>query len=149
MNERLIMYRIIGGDGHPYGPVSSETLREWVAQNRVNATTLVQPEGSTDWKPLGQLPEFVGVGSGPTIPPELAQWDQRKSKLAAGLLGVLLGGLGVHRFYLGYVGIGVAQILVTCITCGLGWIWGFIEGILILVGTTITTDADGRPLKDP
>ena len=68
-----------------------------------------------------------------------------KSKIAAGLLGIFLGGFGVHRFYLGYVGIGVAQIAVTLITCGAGAIWGFIEGILILTGT-IDKDAQGRPL---
>lgn len=70
---------------------------------------------------------------------------QLKSQLAAGLLGVFLGGFGVHRFYLGYIGIGIAQIIVTLITCGLGWIWGFIEGILILTGN-ISKDAQGEPL---
>ena len=69
-----------------------------------------------------------------------------KSQLAAGLLGVFLGGWGVHRFYLGYTGIGVLQIIVTLVTCGIGSLWGFIEGILILVGT-MDTDAEGRPLK--
>lgn len=71
-----------------------------------------------------------------------------KSKIAAGILGILVGGLGIHRFYLGYVGIGILQIVVTIITCGAGSLWGFIEGILILCGTTITTDADGVPLSD-
>jgi TM2 domain-containing membrane protein YozV/RNA polymerase subunit RPABC4/transcription elongation factor Spt4 len=73
--------------------------------------------------------------------------EAAKSKLAAGLLGIFLGGLGIHRFYLGYVGIGIAQIAVTFITCGAGWIWGFIEGILILTGS-INKDVQGRPLKD-
>ena len=68
-----------------------------------------------------------------------------KSRLAAGLLGILLGSIGVHRFYLGYVGIGIAQIIVTTLTCGLGSIWGFIEGIVILVGG-FDRDADGVPL---
>ncbi|MBM6818345.1 NINE protein [Clostridium saudiense] len=71
-----------------------------------------------------------------------------KSKIAAGILGILVGGLGIHRFYLGYVGIGILQIVVTVLTCGAGSLWGFIEGILILCGTTITTDADGVPLSD-
>lgn len=71
-----------------------------------------------------------------------------KSKIAAGILGILVGGLGIHRFYLGYVGIGILQIVVTVITCGAGSLWGFIEGILILCGSTITTDADGVPLSD-
>jgi len=71
-----------------------------------------------------------------------------KSKLVAGLLGILLGSLGIHRFYLGYIGIGIIQIIVTIVTCGAGSLWGFIEGILIIAGSTITTDAEGRPLTD-
>jgi TM2 domain-containing membrane protein YozV len=72
----------------------------------------------------------------------------QKSKIVAGILGILLGGLGIHRFYLGYTTIGVVQIVVTVLTCGIGAIWGLVEGILILVGSTITTDAQGRPLAD-
>ncbi len=71
-----------------------------------------------------------------------------KSKMAAGLLGIFLGGFGVHRFYLGYAGIGVAQIFVTLFTCGVGALWGFIEGILILTGSTIIADASGKPLVE-
>ena len=47
---------------------------------------------------------------------------------------------------MGYIGIGIAQIIVTLITFGVGAIWGFIEGILILVQDD-WTDAQGRPLK--
>ena len=70
-----------------------------------------------------------------------------KSRVTAGLLGIFLGQFGVHRFYLGYTSIGVLQILVTIATCGIGGLWGFIEGILILTGSAIKTDADGRPLR--
>lgn len=70
-----------------------------------------------------------------------------KSKVVAGLLGIFLGGLGIHRFYLGYTGIGIAQIAVSIVTCGIGSIWGLIEGILILTGS-INADAKGQPLKD-
>jgi TM2 domain-containing membrane protein YozV len=73
--------------------------------------------------------------------------ETAKSKVAAGVLGIVLGWCGVHRFYLGFVAIGIAQIAVTLVTCGLGGIWGFIEGILILTGS-IDKDAKGRPLKD-
>ena len=71
-----------------------------------------------------------------------------KSKLTAGLLGIFLGGFGVHRFYLGYTTMGIIQIVVTLVTCGIGSLWGFVEGILILAGSTITTDANGYPLGD-
>lgn len=77
-----------------------------------------------------------------------------KSRMAAGLLGIFLGGLGIHRFYLGYVPIGVAQLVLALlgfVTCGItsvaAGLWGLIEGILILTGT-IAKDGNGRPLKD-
>lgn len=87
-------------------------------------------------------PPSGGYGATPAYDP------QAKSKIVAGVLGILLGGLGIHRFYLGYVGIGIVQILVTIVTLGIGGIWGFIEGILILTGSSITKDAKGRPLRD-
>jgi hypothetical protein len=68
-----------------------------------------------------------------------------KSKLAAGLLQLFLGGFGIGRFYLGYNNIGVIQIVVTIVTCGIGSIWGLIDAILILSGNV--PDADGRTLR--
>jgi TM2 domain-containing membrane protein YozV len=88
---------------------------------------------------LGAPQGKVGYGASPL--------GDAKSKMAAGLLGVFIGGFGIHRFYLGYTGIGIAQIIVTICTCGVGHIWGFIEGILILVGS-INKDAQGKPLKE-
>jgi TM2 domain-containing membrane protein YozV len=64
-------------------------------------------------------------------------------------LGIFLGGLGVHRFYLGYNGIGLIQLLLALLSCGFGLIvtcvWGLVEGILILAGK-IDRDANGQPL---
>lgn len=75
----------------------------------------------------------------------------KKSKLCAGLLGIFLGSLGVHNFYLGYTGKAVAQLLITILSCFiLSWasaIWGLIEGILLLCGQ-ITVDGQGNPLGD-
>lgn len=86
--------------------------------------------------------------SPPTAPsPYVAPDPQAKSRLTAGLLGIFLGSLGVHRFYLGYTSVGVLQILVTIATLGIGAVWGFVEGIVILSGSGLQTDADGRPLR--
>ena len=71
---------------------------------------------------------------------------QPKSRLVAGLLGILLGSLGIHNFYLGFNSRAIIQIVVTLVSCGIGGIWGFIEGIMILCGS-INVDADGTPLK--
>lgn len=53
------MYKMIGGDGVEYGPVTAEQLKEWIAEHRANRQTLVQVEGSSEWIPLGQLTEFA------------------------------------------------------------------------------------------
>ncbi len=89
---------------------------------------------------------------GLAVPPGLIEWaayvdTPAKSRLTAGMLGIFLGAFGVHRFYLGFTSIGVLQILVTIATCGVGGLWGIIEGGLILSGSGIKTDADGRPLR--
>lgn len=70
----------------------------------------------------------------------------QKSKLVAGLLGIFLGGFGVHNFYLGFTTRAVIQIVVSLVTCGIGAWWGIIEGILILCGRYTTVDANGVPL---
>ena len=72
---------------------------------------------------------------------------EAKSKLIAGLLGIFLGCWGIHNFYLGYTNRGIIQIFVTLITCGIGGLWGFVEGILILTGS-INCDSNGVPLKE-
>ena len=69
-----------------------------------------------------------------------------KQKIVAGLLGIFLGGFGVGRFYTGHTNIGIAQLVVTLVTCGLGSLWGLIDGIMILVNGG--TDSEGRPLRD-
>lgn len=53
------MYKIIGSDGREYGPVTAETLRQWVAVGRANGSTRVLAEGATEWTTVQQLPEFA------------------------------------------------------------------------------------------
>ena len=88
-----------------------------------------QPMGNQQYNPQFQQQPMPGA----------------KSKMAAGLLGIFLGGWGVHNFYLGNTSRGIIQIVVSLVTCGLGAWWGLIEGILILCGN-INTDSQGRPL---
>ena len=67
------MYKIIGADQKQYGPVSAEDMRQWIAEGRVNAQTLIQAEGQTDWRPLSSFPEFATVAQPlPGVAPSLA-----------------------------------------------------------------------------
>ncbi|MDD2418078.1 MAG: TM2 domain-containing protein [Oscillospiraceae bacterium] len=79
----------------------------------------------------------------------------QKSKVVAGLLGIFLGHLGIHNFYLGFQSRALTQLLL-CLIGGLltfgivsfaMWVWGLVEGIMILSGS-ITVDANNVPLRD-
>lgn len=78
---------------------------------------------------------------------------QQKSKLAAGLLAIFVGTLGIHNFYLGFTTKGLIQLLVSLLTLGFAApiiaIWALIEGIFYLTGHEgYTADAKGIPLSD-
>ena len=53
-------------------------------------------------------------------------------KVLSGVLGILLGGFGVHRFVLGDTKGGIIRIVITLVTCGFGSILGLVEGIIYL-----------------
>lgn len=61
------MYTMIGGDGREYGPVTTEQLRQWIAEGRIAANTQLRAEGQTEWKPISHFPEFAAAFA-PTMP---------------------------------------------------------------------------------
>ena len=65
------MYKIIGADQKEYGPVSPDDLRHWIAEGRLSGQSLVQAEGSGEWKPLSTFPEFADAvrGQAGQVPP--------------------------------------------------------------------------------
>ena len=139
------MYRIIGIDGQQYGPIPADQIRRWAAENRVNAQTLGQSEGTQDWKPLVTFAEFAGDFKAPpamSSAPPVGAHPRAGSKIAAGIFGILLGSLGIHKFILGYTGAGLIMLLVTLLTCFVAWpithLIGLIEGIIYLT----KSDAD-------
>jgi TM2 domain-containing membrane protein YozV len=82
---------------------------------------------------------------------EAALAEASNKKLAAGLSGIFLGFLGIHKFVLGYTTAGVIMLVVTLVTCGLGGfvmgIIGLSEGIIYLTKTPEEVQAlyiDGR-----
>ncbi len=58
--------------------------------------------------------------------------DVNSKKILCGVLGIVLGGLGIHRFILGDTTGGILRIVITLVTCGVGSIIGLIEGIIYL-----------------
>jgi TM2 domain-containing membrane protein YozV len=131
------MYKIIGIDGQPYGPVGADQIRRWIAEHRANAHTLIQSEGSTEWKPLVSFPEFAADLKAPPPPTVLYASNPRASnKIGAGICGILLGSLGIHKFILGYTSAGLIMLLVSVLSCftlaPIVHLIGLIEGIIYL-----------------
>jgi TM2 domain-containing membrane protein YozV len=104
-----------------------------------------QPYGQPAY---GQQPPYAPYGYDPAAPygvhPVTGIPYSDKTKLVAGLLQILIP-LGIGRFYIGDTKTGVLQLIVTLVTCGIGGLWPFIDGIVILA--TDSVDAQGRPLR--
>jgi len=99
------MYKIIGADNAEYGPVSGEKIREWIQQRRVNPDTKVCPEGSTEWKKLGELSEFADVLPPPgAAPPVLTASPNASAKLSGLAIASLVLGI------LGWVTLGISSL---------------------------------------
>ena len=68
-----------------------------------------------------------------------------KSKVAFVLLGVFLGSLGIHNFYIGRTKQGVIQLLITVLSAGMlsivSWIWAIVDIC------NVNADANGVPLS--
>ncbi|WP_028892156.1 TM2 domain-containing protein [Tenacibaculum sp. 47A_GOM-205m] len=64
--------------------------------------------------------------NGNTVP------NQESKRVLAGILAILIGSIGIHKFVLGYTKEGIIQIIATIITCGFAGIIPFIEGIIYL-----------------
>lgn len=110
--------------GQDQGPYDLAQLR-WMAQTgHIRGTTLAR-RADTEYFPVSELP---GVFSD-------------KEWLVALLLSLLIGGLAIDRFYLGYVGLGVVKLL----TCGGFGIWALID--IILIAMNRLPDIDGLPLR--
>jgi uncharacterized membrane protein len=127
-------YKIIGGDGNQYGPVTEDELRAWIAEGRLNGQSLLQPDGANEWKPLATFPEFSSAHSPLTTPPmpatsvpaSAASWSDkilaREPELRMG--ECLNGGMS---FLLSNFGFVVGSVL-------LAWLVNFAMAFFPLVG---------------
>ena len=110
--------------GNESGPLTPMDLRNMVTSGQVKPDTPVRADGG-QWFPASQLPGLFSS----------------KGWTTALILSVIVGQLGVDRFYLGYTGLGILK-LITFGGCGIWWLVD-----LILIATRKMTDSDGLPLS--
>lgn len=92
-----------------------------------------QYQQQPQYQQTAQQPQIVIQQVAPQQPqgdPAISPYWPVKSKVAAGILALLLGGIGVHMFYMGKIGAGILMLLF-CWT-GIPAIVGFIQGIIYL-----------------
>ncbi|MGM0486428.1 MAG: NINE protein [Planctomycetota bacterium] len=138
-------------NGKTYGPVSYAELQQWRYEGRIHSHCQIAPENEAHWVWAPEMFPELAPGNAATsnayhapvhdAPPPVSE----KSRLVAGLLGLLMplvGLYGIHRLYTGHIGLGILMFI-TFGGCG---IWQLIDVILVFAGSV--TDADGRPLRD-
>ena len=143
-------------NGQQSGPYTINQMKSMWQTGSINAGTAYWQAGMPQWQSLGNIRHFLDAPSGNQFGGAVfvnqvgypagypVQQAIPKSRVTFVLLGLFLGCLGIHNFYAGYSGKGVAQLLITIF---LGWVFGlgiFITGIWALIEIiTVSTDAQG------
>ncbi len=125
-----------------YRPGSSDTPSTPYAQNGL-------PPGYQQQAPYPAQPATYTMPQhapmqpqSPMASPYAAPYTEQKSKVAAALLAFFLGGFGIHGFYLGNTGMGIALLLINLVSLplmliGIGFLGWFGVGIICLIQTIL------------
>jgi TM2 domain-containing membrane protein YozV len=142
-------------NGNRIGPVDEATMRSLIGNRTISIDTLVWTNGMANWTPLQQTQLAAGLPVPPPSPysaPAAPQYHpiqsqhhpDAKDRVAYVLLAVLIG-FGIHNFYAGYTNRALIQLLVSILTCGIGWIFMWIWGIV--EACTVIQDSNGVRFK--
>ncbi len=127
-------------NGQQVGPMTCEQLLSY----GLNPNSQVWAEGMPQWVPAYTVPELMEI-----MPPAAGQtqcsptYGQPQDcypatsgkRVAAGVLAILLGSLGIQYFYINKIGGGFLTILLSLVTCGLWSVLTLVQGILMLTMT--------------
>ena len=122
--------------GVQQGPVSWEDLCGLARSGKLSPDDLVWKKGMEGWVAAAVIPNLFPEASVSPPPTAGANISSGTDRLTAGILAILLGSLGVHKFMLGMTTPGVIMLLGSLATCGLGapimHVIGIVEGVIYL-----------------
>ena len=126
-----------------YGPYSLDEANRLIVSGQLSRDDLAWVEGTPSWTRLGLVPGTVDV---PPMAQSVPDGSSDRLILPAFLLAFFIGVFGVHRFYVGKTGSGIAMIVLTCTGVGLivTGIWMTVDWIMIVCGAF--EDREGRRL---
>jgi TM2 domain-containing membrane protein YozV len=127
-------------DGRQAGPVAETLLKQLIGSGQIRAQDLVWRDGMAEWQSAASVPGLLVPVTG-TIPgaPVLPARPESK-RVLAGVMGILFGAFGVHKFIIGLTTPAIIMLLISLIggvvTCGLAYgvmhVIGLVEGIIYL-----------------
>ena len=131
------MYKIIGGDGREYGPVTEAELRKWIAEGRLSAQSLAKAESDAEFRALATFPEFAdafgtaahGYGEAASTAPAI-DWSKHDYELDIG--GCISRGWTLFMDHIGIL-LGCSVLYLLIIVVGSGGINAVLGGIFSLV----------------
>ncbi|MFT4515195.1 MAG: hypothetical protein ACI91B_003909 [Planctomycetota bacterium] len=138
-------------DDESFGPYSIEDVNQLLMSGRLDSDDLAWLEGTPDWTELRAIPGVIAV---PPVPRSTRHQDEDYDPdcsdrliLPAFLMAFFVGALGVHRFYVGKTGSGIAMLVLTLTIFGIfiSAIWAFVDWIVIVSGSF--RDGEDRLLK--
>lgn len=130
-------------NGQQIGPMSREQLLSY----GLNPNSSVWTEGMPQWVPAYTVPDLMEImpqecaaNPGTPAPPPYcggaaATYQGSGKRVAAGILAILLGSLGVQYFYINKIAGGFLTILLSLVTCGIWSVLTLVQGILMLTMT--------------
>ncbi len=113
------------------GPMSAQQVMAYP----VTASTQVCTENDYTWKPLYNFPELMELMFAREGSRRAEVYNSGKDRVVAGVLALLLGGLGAQYFYLGKISAGFITIILSLVSCGLWSTVMFVQGIYMLTLT--------------
>ena len=168
--DTVWFYRTVDGD--EYGPYTQQELKLYASQGRVVDSGFLRREHEENWLPAGLIIQELGLQAPRAMNPPLSLdglstgGDSPTSRVAYVLLGllpaVLLSFFGIHNLIAGYVGKGIAQLLMTvlgiygmsCIgvafpptLCIAAPLWVALMIWVIVEVCTVRVDAMGRIMR--
>jgi len=139
---------MINDRGAQTGPHTLSELAALASAGTISPMALAWRPGLLQWIAVSSIVPMPAYG-----PPGQAQPmfyapppAGDSNRIAAGICGILIGGLGIHKFVLGFTGAGLTMLLVTILTCGWG---GIVMGIIGLIeGITYLTKSEAQFYQD-
>jgi hypothetical protein len=140
---------MLARDGQKYGPFTLDQVNSMLAAGKASMEDLAWVENTPEWVALHTVPGVLRTP--PSVPglqpPPLEGEISDRQVLVAFLLAFFLGMFGVHRFYVGKTGSGIAMVILTVTVVGaiVTAIWHVVDWIIILCGEF--TDVEGRKVR--